>query len=144
MSTAMKTTVLLVALAAGMFGAASSVFAQDSPDVVFADVPFAFTFAGKVLQPGRYEVIVANPEQTQVELVSPAEKGVMGLVMTRLAASEARVADARLVFDEVGTTKYLSEMWLPGRGRDGYLLYAAKEPHTHKTVTLQHRAKSTT
>jgi hypothetical protein len=36
------------------------------------------------------------------------------------------------VFDVVGDSYILSEIWLPAG--DGYLVAATKGPHTHKTV----------
>jgi hypothetical protein len=61
------------------------------------------------------------------------------LVLTRLAAPHAKLPEGRLVFDKVGDTYTLSEMWLPDK--DGFLLHATKEKHTHHTTPLRMGAK---
>ncbi len=103
-------------------------YAQTS---AFADVAFKFVAAGKDMAPGKYELRLDN-DRSAFTLVSPSGSGEFLLTVTRLAASEPPSSDTRFVFDKVGDTYYLSEVWLPGE--DGYLLYAAKEKHTHRTV----------
>lgn len=124
-----KTHVLVasVALALGLGGVAA---AQEE---LVTDVPFRFDAAGKVHEAGRY-TIQAGAENLAVILTPP--KGVREVepVLTRLAAPQAPAADGRLVFDKVGDTYTLSEVWAPGE--DGFLLHATKEKHTHHDLRL--------
>ncbi len=69
----------------------------------------------------------------------PKGTGMFLTTITRLAAPEVSLVDAHLVFDKVGDTYYLSEVWMPGE--DGFLLYAAKGKHTHTLIKFHKKAK---
>jgi hypothetical protein len=51
-------------------------------------------------------------------------------VITRLAALS--VDEAKLVFDKVGNSNVLSEIWVAGE--DGYLVHITKGAHTHQVT----------
>jgi hypothetical protein len=131
------TKALLMAAVVALVGATSRASAQG---ILQANIPFKFTVSGKTHDAGKYECRVLDDDQT-LEFTGPAKAGGFVQVMTRLAAPEASLADGRLVFDKVGDTYFLSEMWLPGQ--DGFLVHAARERHTHHVVKLQkHERKS--
>ena len=136
MRSVMKTAVLLGAFVACVGGFGARAFAQDK---LIADVPFKFMLSGKTYDAGKYELRVNNTEQV-VELTAPGQKGSFVEAMTRLAEPENKMTEARLVFDKVGDTAYLSEVWLPEQ--DGYLMFAAKGKHTHHVVKLQRGPKT--
>ncbi|HEX7485084.1 MAG TPA: hypothetical protein VF332_02955 [Vicinamibacterales bacterium] len=89
--------------------------------------------------PGQYELQL-NTDGTAFTLTAvPKETGVFVMAITRLAAADPPASDTHVTFDKVGSTYYLSEVWLPGE--DGYLVYAAKVKHTHQTVKGTKKAK---
>ena len=128
----MKTNVLvsisLIALLAATFG-----FAQSQS--LNAKIPFQFTVEGKVLPAGQYVFIRSNDESTiRVEGASKGPSSV-ALVVTRLgSAIHTSPQDAHIVFDKVGDTYFLSEIWIPGL--DGFLVYVTKGKHEHRTVDV--------
>jgi hypothetical protein len=107
-------------------------------DMVIADVPVKFMAAGKAHDPGKYE-LRATEDLMAVELVPPAGPAEPMLTITRLAGHEESAAEGRLVFDKVGETYYLSELWIPGS--DGFLLHATKGTHTHHTIKIHKKAR---
>jgi hypothetical protein len=105
-------------------------------ETLSANIPFAFIVDGKANDAGAYTVRV-NDNRTEVWLTPSKGPSLVALVITRLAASAPD--DSRVVFDKVGNTNYLSEVWLPGA--DGYLVYAAKEAHTHHVLKTSRKAE---
>ena len=107
-------------------------------ETLVSDVPFSFDAGGRTHPAGHYELQIDADKETAF-LTSP--KGVREalLVITRLAAPENPASKGRLVFDLVGKTHTLSEMWVPGE--DGFLLYATKGTHTHRTTGLAPRGR---
>jgi hypothetical protein len=129
-------TLLLVALSAvAMVVGPTLAYAQDA---AIADIPMKFIAGGVTHDPGRFEL---RPDDggAGVTLTSPKGRGQEVLVMTRLAMAEPPNSECRLVFDKVGDTYYLSELWIPGA--DGYLLHAVKGPHTHHVMKASGKAK---
>ena len=102
---------------------------------VRAKIPFQFTVSGKVLPAGQYDFMRdANDEAIRVvgERKTP---GVIAMIVTRLGAGiHTTPEDAHIVFDKVGDTYFLSEVWVPGV--DGFLLHSTKGKHEHRTVDV--------
>jgi hypothetical protein len=132
------TKALLMAAVATLVGATSRASAQD---ILEANIPFTFTASGTTHDAGKYEFRVIDDDQT-LEFTGPARTGGFIQVMTRLAAPEPFIPDGRFVFDRVGDTYFLSEMWLPEQ--EGFLVHAAKERHTHHVVKLQKHVRKST
>jgi hypothetical protein len=122
---------LAVLLAAG----SSLAYAQDE---VTAEIPFKFMAANRTFEAGTYDLQVSE-DRNDVTLVTPQRTSDFMPVLTRLAAPETPLSDGKLVFDRVGDSYYLSEVWLPGM--DGFLIRATKEKHTHHVIKLQKKAK---
>lgn len=104
-----------------------------------ADIGFKFVADGKTMPPGKYDLEISNDMQTFRLIPEGAGPSLFLMAITRLAAPEQPRNDTRFVFDKVGNTDYLSEVWLPGE--DGYLFYAAKEKHTHDIVKGMKKVK---
>ena len=128
----------LASLMALAFVVGPAVADAQQDDELVANVPFKFVAAGKPHQAGAYALRVNKTRET-VELVPPKGTGEVMLVMTRLAAPEKEMAEGRLVFDKVGDTYTLSEVWVPGE--DGFLVHATKETHTHHATPLGRKAR---
>jgi len=96
------------------------------------NIPFPFVASGKVLPAGDYAFRYDFASRTVK--VSGWSKGDIYLPsITSLAAGiHSTVRDAYIVFDKVGETYTLSEVWEPNM--DGILLYATKEKHEHQVV----------
>ena len=100
-----------------------------------ADIPFTFTAHGKaLLSEGEY-TFTPNLQQQTIGLHGPNNQASTVPVITRLAGERhTNQKDAHIVFDKVGETYYLSEVWIPGQ--DGYLLHTTKGKHEHKVIDV--------
>jgi hypothetical protein len=124
-------------------GVAVMVFVADAGIASAQDqsvnIPFAFTVSGRELPAGRY-LIAVNEMDVLVFRDAKSTSVVQAPALTRLAISGNSTEDVtRVVFDKVGTKYFASEYW-PG-DRDGYLLYGAKEAHTHAAVKAEKVSK---
>ncbi len=98
------------------------------------NVPFKFNVAGKSYPAATYSFRY-EPASNQLEVLSADMARVVSLpVITRLALKPGTRNDGnvRLVFDEVGEERYLSEVWFPSL--DGLLVRATSESHKHAEV----------
>jgi len=100
-----------------------------------ANIPFAFSAAGKVLPAGQYDVVTA-PGAAPIRVRSADGKdAVIVTIVTRLAGSmHTTPKDAHLIFDKVGENYFLSEVWIPGV--DGYLLNSTAQQHEHRVINI--------
>jgi len=126
----MRHTVVALVASVALVLAAAAAHAQYVMGAI-ADVPFSFVVRGQTLPAGKYELVETSPALLNLRAVSGKAAGLEIPVLTRLGAAPAG-ADPKLVFDKVGDTNYLSEVWFADV--DGYLLLATKGPHTHQTV----------
>jgi hypothetical protein len=109
----------------------------DMHDEVVANIPFQFVAAGKAQEPGSYELRVSQNLGT-IELVPPKGPDEAMLVISRLAAPSTPPTEGQLVFDKVGSTYTLSEVWIPDV--DGFLVHATQEAHTQQVTPLGRKA----
>jgi hypothetical protein len=109
-----------------------AVFASaQAPSIVKAKIPFAFSVEGKVLSAGEYEFT----EDPKDRVISVRGSGGVALapIITRLAAGiHTTPQDSHIVFDKVGDSHILSEIWVPGE--DGFMLHITKEKHAHRII----------
>jgi hypothetical protein len=124
--------ILLSALTFVFIVSPAASYAQDAETTATADIGFKFIVDGKTMPAGNYVLEVSRDRDTIRLLPEGKGTGVILLTLTRLATPEQPNTGTRLVFDKVGNTDYLSEVWLPGE--DGFLFYAAKEKHTHDII----------
>lgn len=104
-------------------------------------VPFAFSAGKKALPAGDYEVRLDQPTES-VRVFNPATRTEVAVpFITRLAApAHPAVTGSHIVFDKVGNTYTLSEIWWPGQ--DGILVHATKGPHEHHVLHVHHGSPS--
>jgi hypothetical protein len=111
-----------------------AVFASGQAQIIAeAKIPFAFSVAGKVLAAGGYRF--TEHSNTRVIIVRSSDGGtsVMAGIITRLAAGiHTSPQDSHIVFDKVGDSYTLSEIWAPDR--DGFMLHITKEKHEHRIM----------
>jgi hypothetical protein len=100
--------------------------AQAAP--VNVNIGFAFTAGGKSMPAGKYQIDITGPNGPVVLHGDAKDSEAILSVMTRLGRHD-NDQEPELVFDRLGTTLHLSEIWL--RGEDGYLLLGTKENHDH-------------
>ncbi len=117
-----------------LLGAVGQAFAQDESIV---NVPFSFTVDNKVMPAGRYELQLTD--QGMMTLTPPKGAPIAVPIITRLAAQKGE-PDARLVFDKVENTYYLSEAWFPPA--DGFMIRDTKQPHTHHVLKTEKKKKT--
>ena len=111
---------------------APSAYAQRSASVT-AKVPFAFNVAEKVLPAGEYKFSQSPGAAAITVRSSDGKEAAMALILTRMAAGIHTTAqDSHVVFDKVGNSYFLSEIWVSGM--DGYVLNVTKEMHEHAIV----------
>ena len=113
--------------------AALSVYAQTR--TLRAEVPFAFSAAGKQFPAGQY-AFVPDIGSQMIRLTGADGKNVaVVMIQDRTArAIHNTPADAHIVFDKTGETYTLSELWVPGM--DGLLLNIMKSQHEHRVVNV--------
>ena len=113
--------------------AALCVYAQTS--TVRANIPFAFSAAGKQFPAGQYGFVPDIGSQ-MIRLTGADGKNVaVVMIQDRTAgAIHNTPADAHIVFDKVGEAYFLSELWVPGM--DGFMLNTLKEQHEHRVVNV--------
>ena len=106
--------------------------AQGPSPIVKAKIPFAFSVQGKVLSAGEYEFT----ESTKQAMSVRGSGGVaFAPIITRLAAGiHTTPQDSHNVFDKVGDSHILSEIWVPGE--DGFMLHTTKEKHEHRILDI--------
>jgi hypothetical protein len=100
-----------------------------------ATIQFPFVLSGKQMPAGKYMIDQPTSELLIFQEEAKGAPRIEARVITRLAAPSTPISDPKLIFDKVGNTYYLSEVWFPNR--DGFLLYGAKEPHTHQAVKAE-------
>jgi hypothetical protein len=123
---------LVAFVATAVLAAAPSVFAQN---VVTAKVPFPFQVESKTLPAGTYDFTISEGSGTvKVQNDASPSAAAEVLIITHLAAQfHPRPNEhAHVVFDKVGNTYTLSELWEPGM--DGILVHATKEKHEHYVI----------
>ncbi len=99
-----------------------------------ANIPFQFVVEGKTFGAGEYDFVQNDDESIQVLAVKKGPSAV-ALVVSRLGGDiHTTPKDIHVVFDKVGDTYFLSEVWVPNM--DGYLLRATKEKHTHRSINI--------
>ena len=125
----MKTRTWLVA-AALVLAASSFSASQLNPNQVVVDINFAFVASGTSMAAGKYSIQVSESAPVVLTAMQGGNR-ILFPVMTRLGRHD-NDADPELVFDKLGDTFHLSEVWLPGQ--DGYLLLGTKEKHDHRIL----------
>jgi hypothetical protein len=102
--------------------------------MVRANIPFEFTVQGKVLPAGQYQ-LAREPGKDMIRISGTAKgAAIIAPVITRLSREVHTIENAHLVFDKVGETSFLSELWVPGQ--DGFLLHSTKGQHEHKVLDV--------
>lgn len=107
-------------------------------ELVKADVPFGFMVGSKALPAGGYEFQI-DRANASVAILSTAKGKVssaLAPIITTLAApAHSSVDHAHIVFDKLGSTYTLSEIWR--EGTEGLLVHSTKGPHEHHVLHTQ-------
>jgi len=121
-----------ILLTAGLFVVLAVTAAFGQQPAVKAQISFPFTVGGKLLPAGTYDFV--KDEVAGVFKVSDEKKNEAAApIHTRLAASAHAVpSNTLVVFDKLGETYVLAEIWIPGE--DGYVLALTKAKHEHMVV----------
>jgi hypothetical protein len=129
----MKTRILLLASIIVLSGVD---FAWPQVDKVLrVEVSFPFTVGSKELPAGRYDISKeALNNAIRVTSVTGGESG-DAVIMARLwAGIHTTPKDSHIVFDQVGSKYFFSELWIPGE--DGYLFKVTQGGHTYKIISV--------
>ena len=100
--------------------------------LVKADVPFTVHVGAKALPAGAYEFKIDRGSETVTVHGTQGADSVIAFMTTLGVEQHTTATDAHLVFDKVGSTYTLSEVWEPGL--EGILLYATKGKHQHEII----------
>lgn len=112
--------------AAGLLLSASTLALAQAPSL---DIEFPFLAAEKTLKAGSYSVDIA--ENGHVVLAA-AQGGAAVDIVPQKQISDRKVDRLELVFDVVGSAKFLSEVKVPGKGH--YLVGRRPEAQERQTV----------
>jgi hypothetical protein len=133
---------MLLVLPIALIGAVSASAQETGASGMYAQpeemtVTFAFQAGDKTLPAGKYDI----EHPTRELLIFRGAKGlaVEAPVITRLAQPSTPLVEPKIIFDKVGDTYYVSEVWLPNM--DGFLLRGTKEAHTHTAVKAPKKKK---
>ena len=130
MKTKIMLTVGLILLLAAISG-----YGQQTK-LIKAKIDFPFTIEGKVLPAGQYELMRDDPAMS-FRVQGEGMNSGLAIILTRITGEmHASPNDSHIVFDKVGDTYFLSEIWIQGE-EDGYLLYGSKNKHEHKVYTVK-------
>lgn len=129
----MKTRIMLTVGLIALFAVISG-YGQPMPGPSLkAKIDFPFTVGGKVLPAGQYDFVLASETAPAFRVTDEAKNSTLALILTRISGSmHATPQVPHLVFDKVGETYLLSEIWIPGQ--DGFLVLATKGEHEHRVV----------
>ncbi len=118
-------TILMMALTA------LAAFAQSQS--LRVTIRHAFTAGEKQFPAGQYQ-ISRDPGLRFIRIAAADGKNAAQVpILTRIAASTHNTPkDAHLVFDKIGQTHVLSELWIPGQ--DGFVLNAPTGQHEHEVI----------
>lgn len=125
-----------IMLTVGFIAVLAVMLGYGQPASIKAMIDFQFTAGGKVLPAGEYE-FKRDTTAPMFRVQGEGKNFVMAPVVTRMAKEmHTTPEDAHIVFDKVGDTYLLSEIWIPGE--DGFLLLATKGAHEHKVVNVKY------
>ncbi|MCX6567496.1 MAG: hypothetical protein NT147_00395 [Candidatus Aminicenantes bacterium] len=129
----MKTKVMLTVGLLALFAVMSG---YGQPSILKAKIDFPFKVESQVLPAGQYE-FTQDSQGTAFRVQGEGKNGALVMILTQMAAERHAIAkEAHLVFDVVGDTHLLSEIWIPGE--DGYMLAVTKGPHKHKVINVKY------
>ena len=109
----------------------ASAFAADTAT---GKIPFPFLVGDQQVPAGVYLFKVDRVDAT-VTVRGPKKANTVGFVTTMAAKAHSTATDADFVFDKVGETYTLSEIWMPGA--EGVLVHATKGKHQHEIIHLE-------
>jgi hypothetical protein len=131
-----KIKIMLVLSLVALLAVTSGYGQTSPPSSIKVKLDFPFTVAGKALPAGEYSFTLDNTTLV-FRVQGQGQIGSVAPILTRLAGEmHTTPQDAHLVFDVVGGTYLLSEIWIPSE--DGFLLLSTKGAHTHKVVNVNY------
>jgi hypothetical protein len=131
-----KTKIMLTAGLIALLAVMSGYGQQSGQPSLKAKIDFPFTVEGQVLPAGQYEFVRDN-KALVFRVQGEGKNYTLAPILTRIAGEmHTTPQDAHLVFDVVGDTHLLSEIWIPAE--DGYLMLATKGQHGHKVINVKY------
>jgi hypothetical protein len=115
-----------LAFAAGLLLVTSTLALAQAPGL---DIDFPFLAAEKTLKAGSYSVDIAGNGNV---VLTAAQGGAAVEIPTQKQLSDRRVDRPELVFDVVGSARFLSEVKVPGKGH--YLVARRGDAQERETV----------
>jgi hypothetical protein len=101
------------------------------------NIPFSFSVKSAVLPAGDYEFLAGNGREYVLVLSLAKGPSAGAVIVGRLSDPANEMSnDSKIIFDQVGDTYTLSEIWFPQTY--GFQLYAAKGPSERKIVLNAH------
>lgn len=125
-----------VLMTVGFVAVFAVILGYGQPASIKAMIDFQFTAGGKVLTAGEYD-FKRDATAPVFRVQGGGKNFALAPVLTRLSgAIHTTPEDAHIVFDKVGDTYILAEIWIPGE--DGYVLAMTKGMHEHKVVNVKY------
>jgi hypothetical protein len=132
-----RSLAVVAVLSLAILAASPLTHAQTSDVIAVSRIPFEFVVGEKTFPAGEYRVTEQHHSMPVLRMQSTDGKLHTALTpITRLARQhQGDAPKASFVFDIVGETHILSEVWLSGE--DGYLLRGTEEEHRHEVVDVK-------
>ena len=126
---------IAIALSVVSILAVALAYGQNQSRMGQVAIPFKFMVAKQEMSSGTYEFVRQQDHASIITIRNlDTNKSTSAFVVERLAANPGGNGKVRVVFDTVGSQKFLSEFW-PSQNQDGYLLGITKGEEKHEVVT---------
>lgn len=101
-----------------------------------ATIDFPFMVKDKALPAGEY-MFVREPSGMLFKVQGAGDNFALAMVVTLISKEiHTTPVDAHIVFDKVGDSFILSEIWIPGQ--DGFLMATTGGTHVHKVLNVKY------
>jgi hypothetical protein len=124
----------------------------DSDVTIDADIPYAFVVGDKTLPAGKYTIRVSDDTNLNLMVVRSTDGRAAAFFQTQDTQADQARRRTELVFNKIGDTYFLSQIWLDGSKQGAELekskaeqqLEAGGQTSEHHSVIANHRSSKKT
>lgn len=124
----------------------------DSSETIEANIPYAFVIGNKTLPAGKYTFKVSDDTNLNVFVVRSTDGRTAEFFQTQDVQANETPRRTELVFNKIGDTYFLSQIWLDGsklgaeleKSKAEHQLEAGGRTSEHHSVAANHRSSKKT